>query len=150
MCVRRGSVCMVSGSTSTNALSLWEQIPAVGEVYSIQEYVIRNKYNTIETKETSRFGYDGFLYTHEYSDEGHDNNIVTRVTRRVPNMEQELLTHPTHMRAPPVFSEVRVARSSVFCVMLCRSLCVPLSPFFWLLYCLSFFGLRLLINYQHK
>ena len=42
------------------------------------------------------------------------------------------------------FSEVRVTRSLVLCVMLCRMLFVPLSFFFCPLYCLSFY-LRILI-----
>jgi hypothetical protein len=37
------------------------------------------------------------------------------------------------------FSEVRVTRSLVLCVMLCRMLFVPLSFFFCPLYCLSFY-----------
>ena len=40
----------------------------------------------------------------------------------------------------PVFSEVRVVRSLVLCVVFCRSLFVLLSFFFWSLCCLSFFG----------
>jgi type IV secretory pathway component VirB8 len=39
----------------------------------------------------------------------------------VPRIEQELLTLPEHLSSPPDFSAVRVARSSVFCVMFCRS-----------------------------
>jgi hypothetical protein len=40
----------------------------------------------------------------------------TRLTRRVPLVEQELLTLPEHMCSPPVFSEVRVTRSLVLYV----------------------------------
>ena len=53
------------------------------------------------------------------------------------------------------FSEVRVARSLVFCVMFCRSLFVLLSFFPWPLYCLPFFDVRLLVtpltysNFRH-
>ena len=57
--------------------------------------------------------------------------FVIIVTRMVPLVEQELLTLPEHPRAPLVFSEVRVARSIIFCVMFCRSLYVFL--FFFLL-----------------
>jgi hypothetical protein len=39
--------------------------------------------------------------------------FVTRSTRRVPLVEQELLTLPEHLRSPPVFSGVRVTRSLV-------------------------------------
>jgi hypothetical protein len=56
---------------------------------------------------------------------------ITRLTRRVPLVKQELLTLPENMSSPPVFSGVRVARSLVFCVVFCRSLFV-LLPFFYL------------------
>jgi hypothetical protein len=59
--------------------------------------------------------------------------FVTKVTRMMPHVEQELLILPGHMNSPPVFS---VARSSVFFVMFCRC-CLPF--FFWSLYCLSFY-----------
>ena len=68
--------------------------------------------------------------------------FVTIVTRRVPLVEQELLPHTKHLRSPPLFSLVRVVRSSVFSVLFCRSLLVLLSIFIWPLYCLSFFDLR--------
>jgi len=54
--------------------------------------------------------------------------FVTRVTRRV---EKELLTLPKHPSSPSDFSEVRVARFLVFCVVFCRSLFVFLSFIFW-------------------
>jgi hypothetical protein len=38
------------------------------------------------------------------------NGFVTKLTRRVPLVEQELLTLPEHLRSPPVFSGVRVTR----------------------------------------
>ena len=50
-----------------------------------------------------------------------------------------------HIVHPLGFNGVRVTRSLVLCVMLCRSLCVPLSFFFWPLHCLSFY-LRILIT----
>jgi hypothetical protein len=59
--------------------------------------------------------------------------------------EPEQLTLPDHTSSSTVFSGVRGARSLFFCVMFCRSLFVPLSFFFWPLYCLSFY-LRLLIT----
>ena len=52
--------------------------------------------------------------------------FVTRSTRRVPLVEQELLTHPEHMSSPPVLSGVRVTRSLVLCVCFvdrCLSFC---------------------------
>ena len=42
--------------------------------------------------------------------------FVTRLTRRVPLVEQELLTLPGHLRSPPVLNGVRVTRSLVLCV----------------------------------
>ena len=42
--------------------------------------------------------------------------FVTRLTRRVPLVEQQLLTHPEHLSSPSVFSRVRVTRSLVLCV----------------------------------
>jgi hypothetical protein len=42
--------------------------------------------------------------------------FVTRLTRRVSLVEQELPTLPGHLSAPPVLSEVRVTRSLVLCV----------------------------------
>jgi hypothetical protein len=39
--------------------------------------------------------------------------VVTRLTRRVPLVEQKLLTLSEHLSSPPVFSEVRVTRSLV-------------------------------------
>ena len=50
--------------------------------------------------------------------------FVTRVTQRVPLVEQELLILPGHQSSPPVFSGVRVARVLDLCVMFCRSLFV--------------------------
>jgi hypothetical protein len=42
--------------------------------------------------------------------------FVTRLTRRVPLVEQELLTLPEHLSSPPVFSGIRVTRSLVLYV----------------------------------
>ena len=42
--------------------------------------------------------------------------FVTRLTRQVPLVEQELLTLPEHLSSPPVFSGVRVTRSLVLYV----------------------------------
>jgi hypothetical protein len=51
-----------------------------------------------------------------------------------------------HTSSSLVFSGARCARSYIFCVMLCLSLFVLFSFFFWSLYCLSFFDLRLVIT----
>jgi hypothetical protein len=66
--------------------------------------------------------------------------FVTRVTRRMPLVEQKLLTIPEHLCSPLVFSGFRVARSLFFCVLFCRSLFV----LFLSLCCLSF-ALRVLV-----
>jgi hypothetical protein len=52
--------------------------------------------------------------------------FVTRLTRRVPLVEQELPTLPEHLNSPPNFSGVRVTRSLVlyvFFVDRCLSFC---------------------------
>jgi hypothetical protein len=56
--------------------------------------------------------------------------FVTRVTRRVPLVEQELLNLSGNLSSPPVFSGIRVVRSLVFCEVFCISLFVLLSFFF--------------------
>ena len=63
--------------------------------------------------------------------------FVTRAIRRVALVEQELLTLPEHLSAPPVSSGIRVTRSLVLCAIFCRSLFVPMSSFCWLLCCLK-------------
>jgi hypothetical protein len=52
--------------------------------------------------------------------------FVTRLTRRMSLVEQELLTLSEHLSSPPVFSVVRVTRSLVLCVCFvdrCLSFC---------------------------
>ena len=52
--------------------------------------------------------------------------FVTRLTQRVPLVEQELHTLPEHMSSSPVFSGVRVTRSLDLCVCFvdrCLSFC---------------------------
>ena len=44
------------------------------------------------------------------------HQFVTRLTRRVPLMEQALFILPEYLSSPPVFSGVRVTRSLVLCV----------------------------------
>jgi len=62
--------------------------------------------------------------------------FVARVTRRVPHVQQELLTPSGPHEFTPVFSGVRVARSLIFCAIItvCR----------W--HCPSFFVLHFLIT----
>ena len=68
------------------------------------------------------------------------------VTQWLSLVEVLLLTLPEHMGSPPVFSEVRVTRFLVLCVMFGRSLFVHLSFLFWPLCCQFFFDLRILIT----
>ena len=71
----------------------------------------------------------------------------TRLTRRVPLVEQELLTLREHLSSSPTFSGVRVTRSLVLYVcFICRSLFVLLYFFFWPLCYLFFFDIRILIT----
>jgi hypothetical protein len=64
--------------------------------------------------------------------------FVTRLTRRVSIVVQELLTIPEHLSLAPVFSGVRVTRSLVLCVCFVDH-CLSFCPFcFWPLCCLSF------------
>jgi len=68
--------------------------------------------------------------------------FVTRLTRRVPLVEQELLTLPEHMSSPLVFSGVRVTRSSDICVCFvdrCLSFC-PFSFGHCVVYSTSIYG----------
>jgi hypothetical protein len=75
--------------------------------------------------------YTGYIFDPVFT------GFVTRVTRLVPYVEQELLTLPGHLSSLPVFSGVYVYL--VFCEMFCRLLLVFLFFFVWPLYCLSFF-----------
>ena len=45
--------------------------------------------------------------------------VISYATRRVPNVEQDLLTLPEHLRSPLVFGGVRVVFSLVFYVVSC-------------------------------
>jgi hypothetical protein len=76
--------------------------------------------------------------------------FVTRFTWRVSLVEQELLILPEHQSSLRVFSgEGSYYSIFSFMCMFCRSLFVLLSFFFWPLccYCLSFFGLQILITH---
>ena len=66
-----------------------------------------------------------------------------RITRRVPLVEQELLTLPEHLSSPPVFCGARVARSLILCVWFVDRC---MSFFCWPLRCLPFLDLRILIT----
>ena len=73
------------------------------------------------------------------------SGFVTRVTQRVPLVEQELPTLPEHMSSPPVFSGVHVTRSLVLCTFVCfGDHC--LYFFFWSLCCLFKYGTFLTLS----
>jgi hypothetical protein len=54
------------------------------------------------------------------------------VTRRVSHVEQEVQTLSEHLCLPSVFSGIHIARSLVFCVVLCRRLFVQTKVLFLL------------------
>jgi hypothetical protein len=60
--------------------------------------------------------------------------FVTRLTQRMPLVEQELLTLTGNLKSPPILSEVSVTRSLVLCIMFNRLLFV-LFFFFLCIFC---------------
>ena len=72
--------------------------------------------------------------------------FVTRITRLVPLVEQELLTLPEHISSITEFGGIRVTRSLFLCIMRCRSLCVPF-PFGHCDVCYSIYRLWLPLWY---
>jgi hypothetical protein len=68
-------------------------------------------------------------YTYKTKDRPHSRLItgfVTRLTRLVPLVEQEMLTLPDHLSSPPILSGARVTRSLVlyvYFVYRCLSFC---------------------------
>jgi hypothetical protein len=56
--------------------------------------------------------------------------FVTRLTRRVSLVEQELLTLPEHLSSPPVFSGVCVSRYLVLCACFVDR-CLSFCPFYF-------------------
>jgi len=83
------------------------------------------------------------VYSRSFSNSWLIIGFVTRLTRQVPLVEQELLTLPEHLSSPPVFSGVRVTRSLVLCVCFVDRC---LYFFFWPLCCLFFCDIRILIT----
>ena len=69
----------------------------------------------------------------------------TRLTRRVPLVEQELLNLPEHLSSLSVLVGFLLL-DLYFRYMFCRSLFVLLYFFFWPLRCLFFFDIRILIT----
>ena len=92
-----------------------------------------------------------YLYLFTYTGVQHDFHVKwwsrrLTVTRRVSRVEQKLLTLPKHLCSPLVLSGVRGARSLVVCVVVCKSLFVLLSLFFWPLCCLFFCLLAIVLS----
>ena len=71
---------------------------------------------------------------------------VPRRTLQMHHVEQELLTLQEYLSSHPIFREVRVSLSLVFCLVFCRSLFVLLTFCAWTLHYLSCFDWRLLIT----
>jgi hypothetical protein len=80
-----------------------------------------------------------------FSHSGLITGFVTRLTRRVPLVEQELPTLPEHLSSLRFLLGSWYSIFSFMC-MFCRSLFVLLYFFFWPLCCLFFFDLRILIT----
>ena len=71
--------------------------------------------------------------------------FVTRLTRRVSPLEQELPTLPENPSSTPDFSGVHVTRTLFLCICFVDR-CLSFGPIFFLpLCCLFFFDLRILI-----
>ena len=69
--------------------------------------------------------------------------FITRVTRYVLPVQQELHTLPEHLSSSSVFSEFSVAPSLAFYLAICRSFFLLLSFFFW-----PFIVLSVLLRFQ--
>ena len=100
--------------------------------------VQRSTKHTYKTKDHSEYHIlSSFMTYHRFE---------TRLTRRMPQVEQELLTFPVHLSSPQVFwGGSSYTIFSCMC-MFCRSLFVLLYFLFWPLCCLFFFYLRILIT----
>ena len=75
----------------------------------------------------------------------HMIGFVNRLTRRMPLVEQDLLTLPEHLSSSPVFSVIRITRSLVLCVCSFGH-CVVCSSVFWSLCCLFFCLLAIVLS----
>jgi hypothetical protein len=108
-------------------LSVWTNL-------TVMEYLCHNDHRYVPlVVSISRSFPHSWLFT----------GFVTRLTRLVPLLEQELLTLPEHLNSPPVFSSIRVTQSLVLYVYFVDRC---LYFFFWPLCWLFFFDLRILIT----
>jgi hypothetical protein len=65
---------------------------------------------------------------------GFITGLLSRLTRRVSLVEQELLTLPEHLNSPTVFSEIHCIRSLVLCACFvdrCLSFCLFVLAIVW-------------------
>jgi hypothetical protein len=71
--------------------------------------------------------------------------FLSRLTRRVSQEEQELITFPEHMSSPPVFGGVRVTRSLVLYVCFADRW-LSFVTFDLIYHCLFVFSITIVIN----
>ena len=118
---------------TTNVFQIWILL------MTIQHYVIKIVYVTNDhgyvplVVITCRSSSHSWLIT----------GFVTRLTRLVSLVEQELPTLPQHLSSPPAFSGVRVRGDMCVFVDRCLSFC---TFSFWPLYCLFFFDIRIMVT----
>ena len=93
---------------------------------------MKKKYHTVVVNTSRSFPHSWLII-----------GFVTRLTRRVPLIEQELYTLPGHLSSPQWDSCYSIFR---FMCMFCRSLFVLLYLFFWPFCSLFFFDIRILIT----
>ena len=108
-------------------LSVWTNL-------TVMEYLCHNDHRYVPlVVSISRSFPHSWLFT----------GFVTRLTRLVPLLEQELLTLPEHLNSPPVFSSIRVTQSLVLYVYFVDRC---LYSFFWPLCCLFFCLLAIVLS----
>jgi hypothetical protein len=101
----------------------------IGNLQTQATLDLRQKTKTIETKSTTLKTYRETTQTPPSIGWTHSRLItgfVTRLTRRVPLVQQQLLILPEHLSSPSVFSGVCVTRSLVLYVCFidrCLSFC---------------------------
>ena len=72
--------------------------------------------------------------------------FVTRLTRPVSLVEQELIALPGHISSPPDFGGVLETQSLALCVCFVHRCLFLRVFFFWALCCLFYFDLRILVS----
>jgi len=130
-----------------NRYNKWEKIPysPISNIKIVERDII----DTTNTQ-THSTHFHGLVHAHLTQSDGLDHFMGLNIrvcnwsNTMGPRLEQELFALPEHPSSFLVFSRVRVAHCLVFCVVICRSLFIFLSFFFWPL-CLSLY-LRPLIT----